>query len=80
MRRAQRLQRVRVANAVLRRFGLVLADWEGAKYQLRSSTGRVELIDNLAQVWQAAERCIGRACDPLDPALIADIEQNERMS
>jgi hypothetical protein len=77
-RRAQRHQRVRLANSVLRQFGLVLADWQGAKYQLSSRTGRTELVDNLAQVWQAAERILGRACDPLDPLLIAGIEQNRR--
>jgi len=77
-RRAQRLQRVRLVNAVLAQFGLVLSDWQGAKYQLANRTGRTELVDNLTQVWQAAERILGRACDPLDPALIARIEQSER--
>lgn len=74
-RRAQRLQRVRVVNVVLAQFGLDLADWQGAKYQLSSRTGRTEIVDNLAQVWQAAERILGRACDPLDPLLIARMEQ-----
>jgi hypothetical protein len=73
--RAQRSQRVRIANKALAPFGLVLSDWEGASYQLASRTGRTELADNLAQVWQAAERMLGRACDPLDPALLARIEQ-----
>jgi hypothetical protein len=78
-RRAQRLQRARVANLVLGEFGLALADWQGAKYQLTSRTGRIEIVDNLAQVWQAAERILGRACDPLDPALIARMERIEQM-
>jgi hypothetical protein len=76
-RRAQRQERVRLANSVLRQFGLILADWQGAKYQLANRTGRTELVDNLPQVWQAAEHILGRACDPLDPALIARIEQSE---
>jgi len=71
----QRLQRVRVVNVVLAQFGLDLADWQGAKYQLSSRTGRTEIVDNLAQVWQAAERILGRACDPLDPLLIARMQQ-----
>jgi hypothetical protein len=77
-RRARRLARVGAANLVLGQFGLTLADWEGAKYQLSSRTGRTEIIDNLAQVWQAAERILGRACDPLDPSLIARMEQIRR--
>jgi hypothetical protein len=77
-RRARRLARVRTANLVLNQFGLALADWEGANYLLSSRTGRTEIIDNLTQVWQAAERILGRACDPLDPSLIARIEQIRR--
>jgi len=78
-RRAQRLQRVRVVNLVLAQFGLDLADWQGAKYQLTSRTGRTEIVDNLAQVWLAAERILGQACDPLDPALVARMERIEQM-
>jgi hypothetical protein len=77
-RRAQRLARVRAANLVMSQFGLTLADWEGANYLLSSRTGRTEIVDNLSQVWQAAERILGRACDPLDPSLIARIEQIRR--
>ncbi len=68
--RAQRLERVHVVNVVLKQFSLVLSDWEGAKYQLSTRTGRTEIVENLAQVWQAAERLLGRTCDPLDPTLI----------
>ena len=78
-RRAQRLRRVRLVNAVLVQFGLVLSDWQGVKYQLSSRTGRTEVVDNLAQVWLAAERILGRACDPLDRSLVARIEQIEQM-
>jgi hypothetical protein len=70
-RRAQRLHRVRVVNLVLAQFGLILSDWQGSKYQLASRTGRTEIVDNFAQVWPAAERILGRACDPLDAPLIA---------
>ena len=77
-RRARRLARVGAANVVLTQFGLTLTDWEGAKYQLSSRTGRTEIVDNLAQVWQAAERILGRACDPLDASLIARMEQIRR--
>ena len=76
--RARRLARVRAANLVLTQFGLTLADWEGAKYQLSSRTGRTEIVDNLAQVWQAAERILGRACDPLDLSVIARMKQIRR--
>lgn len=78
-RRAQRLQRVRTVNLVLARFGLALTDWEGANFLLTNRTGRTEIVENFAQVWQAAERILGRPCDPLDPALIASLEQAVRV-
>ena len=72
--RAQRLARAHVVNMMLKEFSLVLTDWEGAKYQLSTRTGRTEIVDNLSQVWLAAERLLGRPCDPLDPALIERME------
>lgn len=77
-RRARRLARVAAANLVMTQFGLTLTDWEGAKYQLRSGKGQIEIVDNLAQIWQAAERILGKACDPLDPSLIVRMEQIRR--
>jgi hypothetical protein len=74
-RRAQRLYRVRLANAALASAALELADWQGSRYVLSSRTGRAELVDNLAQVWQAAERILGRALDPLDPRFIERLEK-----
>jgi hypothetical protein len=76
--RARRLARVAAANVVLTQFGLALRDWEGAKYQLSSGTGNIDIVDNLAQIWQAAERILGKACDPLDPLLIARMEHIRR--
>jgi len=77
-RRALRLHRVRIANMALGQFGLALTDWQGAQYQLSNRTGRTEMVDNLSQVWQAAERILGRACDPLDRSVIARMEALER--
>ena len=34
-----------------------------------------EIVDNLAQLWIAAERLCGQACDPLDLDLIALMER-----
>ena len=59
---------------ILRHYGLKLGDFEGKSYVLRSATGRQELVPHLPGMWAAAERLAGRACDPLDPALIAALE------
>ncbi len=77
-RRAERLARVRAANAVLRAFAMRLDDWQGARFILSGPTGQREVVDALPQVWQAAGRMLGRPIDPLDPALIGRIA--ERMA
>ena len=78
-RRAQRLHRVQIVNVVLGQFGLSLRDWQGAQFQLSNRTVRTEFVDNLSQVWRAAERILGRACDPLDPSVITRMERLERL-
>ncbi len=73
-RRRERLDRVRLVNKVLRHYALHLDDWQGSSFLLRSRTGRTEIVDNLAALWPAAARMAGRRLDPLDPALIAELE------
>src|SRR5581483_8229183 len=46
-RRAGRLARASLANAVLRHYGLGLSDWQGARYVLRKATGGSEIVDSL---------------------------------
>jgi hypothetical protein len=69
-----RQQRVALANAVLRHYGLKLRDWSGSSYLLSGATGQTEIVDTLAALWPAAERLARRPCDPLDPALLAALE------
>jgi hypothetical protein len=73
-RRAERLYRAALINAVLEYYGLTLADWQGSSYLLSNRTGRTEIVSDLAQLWQSAERMLGRRCDPLDPALVELLE------
>lgn len=73
-RRRERANRVAVANRVLAAYALSITDWQGASYLLANRTGRTEIIEDLGHLWPAAERMIGRACDPLDPELIARVE------
>jgi hypothetical protein len=73
-RRQERFARIELANSILRHYCLKLGDFEGKSYVLRSATGRQELVPHLPGMWAAAERLAGRGCDPLDPALIAAVE------
>lgn len=67
----ERQERVRLLNRVLKPYGLTLDDWAGTAYVVRSRTGQSALVDNLTQLWSAAETMQGRPCDPLDGELLA---------
>ncbi|MCX8998408.1 hypothetical protein NOF55_14935 [Rhizobiaceae bacterium BDR2-2] len=73
-RRRERIARVAAANRILAAYALTLSDWQGASYVLASRTGKSEVVEDLGHLWPAAERMIGRDCDPLDPDLIARLE------
>jgi hypothetical protein len=70
-RRRDRFHRSKVANEVVRHYGLRVADWSGSKYVLRDGKGRSELVQDLGALWPAAEKLVGRPLDPLDPDLHA---------
>lgn len=73
-RRRERIRRVAAANRVLAHYRMSLADWQGGVFVLTTATGKAEIVDNLAHLWMAAERLLGRPCDPLEPELIALME------
>ena len=70
MRRQARRERVVLGNAVLRRVGLTLSDWQGTEFLLRARTGATEMVGTLTDLWPKADRLAGRAIDPLDPRLL----------
>ena len=74
-RRRDRMNRVAAANRVLSCYRMNLADWQGSAFVLSTATGKTEIVDNLAHLWMAAERLLGRPCDPLDENLIARMER-----
>ena len=75
----ERQERVRLVNRVLGPLGLGLAEWAPASYVLRTKTGRSEMVSTLGDLWPAAERLLGRPCDPLDPTLLARLPQPARL-
>jgi len=73
-RRRERTHRVARANRVLRYYRMTLVDWQGSSFVLSTATGKTEIVNNLSHLWAAAERLLGRKCDPLDEDLIAELE------
>jgi hypothetical protein len=74
-RRRERMNRVAAANRVLKHQRMTLADWQGSAFVLSTATGKTEIVDNLAHLWIAVERLLGRPCDPLDNELITLMER-----
>lgn len=69
--RRERQHRTRILNRVLAPYGLSISDWAASQYVLKTATGRSVLVPDVGALWPAAEALIGRALDPLDPALLA---------
>ena len=73
--RRERTNRVRIANQVLRQFGMAVSDWQGTSFLLSTRTGKTEIIPDLGHLWPAAERLSGRVCDPLALTVMERLER-----
>lgn len=71
--RRERQERIRLLDSVLGFYGLTVADWAGGSYVLGTRTGRTRLVENLTELWAAAETLTGAGCDPLDDALLGHL-------
>ena len=76
-RRRERQEQTRLANRVLQHYGLKITDFSGASYVLSNRTGRSVIVNNITEVWIAAEEMNKKGCDPLDPALLAALAPHE---
>jgi hypothetical protein len=76
--RRARFERVRLVNRVLAYYGLRLDDWQASAFLLSNRTGHTAIVGDLAALWPAAQRMIGRRLDPLDPALLDALDPEAR--
>jgi hypothetical protein len=65
------LLRAGALNRVLDHHGLAVQAWGAGTLVLRDRKGGTAVVDDLAALWAAAERLVGRPLDPLDPDLLA---------
>ena len=72
--RHARERRAALASAVLAPKRARVADWQGAKLRLTTATGRVVLVDTLADLWHQADKVLGPV-DPLDPDLLEKLDR-----
>jgi hypothetical protein len=64
-----------LVNQVLSHYGLRLGDWSAGGHMLRGQTGRTALVNNLSEMWAAADDLARRDCDPLDPNLLEHLTE-----
>ena len=77
-RRRERLLRAQVLNRILGYYGLRVEDWVGAIYKLSDAKGSTVLVQDLGELWPAAERLAGRRIDPLDPQLVTAMHRDQQ--
>ena len=70
-----RIHRTKLVNRVLAHYGCSVSDWANSSYIVRGQRGQATIVDNLPQVWMAAEQIAKKVADPLDPALLAALRQ-----
>ncbi len=75
--RQSREAQVALVNRILGQDGLEVRDWNAHVFVLSNRTGQSEIVPQLAAVWSAVERLWQCRCDPLDPALLARLEQED---
>ena len=71
---ADRRLRADFANRLLGLYGLKLSEW-GGRFTLTGRTGKMAVVEHFGALWPDAERLTGRACDPLDPAIVEAVER-----
>ena len=76
-RAADRARRRHLLKSILGTYGLDYSDDPGGVTSLvRDRKGSVQLVRGLDETWTAAARLIGRPLDPLDPALLARLNED----
>jgi len=74
--RRDRLARVVLLNRVLGYWGLSVRDWAGSVYTLSNGKGRSIVVSDVGTLWSSAEELVDGTLDPLDPGLLAALEQD----
>lgn len=74
VRRRSRREHVAIVNAIIRRQGLFLDDWQGSAFVLRSRTGTTRMVQSLCELWIQADLLGTRPADPLDPTQLGELD------
>ncbi|MEX2104902.1 MAG: hypothetical protein WD907_06190 [Bacilli bacterium] len=70
IRQRDRNRLSQLSNQVLKCYLLRLEDWSGSKFILRDLKGSSVIVNDLGELWPAAENLVKKKLDPLDPQFI----------
>lgn len=76
-RRRARQHRTQVLNRILSYYGLRLDDWQSQSYVLSDRKGQSRLLQDMGELWPAAQQMAGRCLDPLEAGLLEALEQHQ---
>lgn len=71
-----RLAKVKFTNEILNFYGLRVNSRAGGGYTVSTRTGRSLLCRDFGDLWPKAQSLTGKIVDPLDPALIAYLNES----
>lgn len=75
-RARQRLQKVQIANLILRFYGLELKDWNASQFILSDKKGRSEIVHHLGELWEKASLLTSKEINVLDSNLLAFLQKH----
>lgn len=69
-RKRSRDLRTKICNEILHFYSINLKEWNNSKFLMTNNKGKMEVLQDLGQIWQKSEEMIGKPIDPLDPLLL----------
>lgn len=73
-RKKLRLKQAKLANAILKFYGLELKLWQNSKFLLSDKKGQSLIINDISSLWQEASKLCAKELDILDENLLAFLE------
>jgi hypothetical protein len=73
-----KLRRAAVIARLLSPYGLEFSLWHGGRYLLSDRKGGTAVINDVAQLWPAIHRILGKPFDPLDHKVLKTLKTGVR--
>lgn len=65
-RRQERYRKITIINKILKYYGTTVSDFQGVNYLLQNQTGKTEIVNGLAILWDEVHKMTHKKVDVLD--------------